>query len=67
MFAVKVGTGNLHLHLVAEHVLVAVPASYEAIVLLVQVVIVVGEVAHRHESFALVFVQLNVEAPFSNA
>ena len=57
----------LYLHyLVAETVAVIVGAANEAIVAVVEVVVVVGEVADRHEAFAFVLVELDIKAPLSD-
>ena len=67
LLAVEVAAGHLHLHSVAQAVAVAVAAAYEAVVFLVEVVEVVGQVAYRHQALALVVVKLHVQAPLGHA
>ena len=67
LFAVEVCVGNADAHIVAQPVDVAAFASAQAVVLLVKVIIVVGKVAHRHQSFAFVFVEFHIQPPFGHA
>ena len=56
----QVGTRHLNLDLVAEAIPAVFSLANEAIVFLVELIVVVLEVAHRHESLALVFIELNI-------
>ncbi len=42
-------------------------AAHETIIRLVEIIEIIGEVAHRHKTFALVLVKLDIESPFGNA
>ena len=42
-------------------------ASHKAIVFLVEVVVVVGKVAHGHKALALVVVDFDIQAPFGDS
>ena len=59
--------GHLHLHLVAQIVGAMRAAAAQAIVLLVEHVVVVVEVAQRYHALALVLVNLYVEAKLGDA
>ena len=66
LFAVEVGAGHLYFHAVAKGVFLVMGASYEAKVLLIKLIVVIIEIAHRHKTFAHVFVKFDVEAPFGH-
>ena len=51
---------------VAQAVAAVGAAAYEAVVFLVELVIVVVEVAHGNETFALVLVDFDIEAVVGN-
>ena len=54
------------MHLVAQVIGAVTPASSQAEVLFVKFVVVVVQVAQRHETLALVLVHLHVEAELRN-
>ena len=58
--------GHAYADFIAETVAHSAAAAYEGIVFLVEVVIVIGEVAHRHKAFAHIVVKLHVEAPLGS-
>ena len=67
LFPIEVCTGDLHLDAVAEVVLVVLAAAAEAIVLLVELIVVTLEVAKRYHALALVLVYLDVKAELRDA
>ena len=62
LFALEVGTGDLNADGVAKLVLRVVTAAYDHIVLLVEVVVVVAQVADGDHALAVVLVDLGVDA-----
>ena len=63
----QVGTCNLNGYTVAELIAAIAATAYEAVVFLVELVIVVFEVADRHQSFTLVLVDFHIESPLGHA
>ena len=56
----EIGASYFYAHFVAQTVTGMGAAAYEAVVFLVKVVVVVGEVAHRDEAFTQVLLKLYV-------
>ena len=62
LFLFEVGTCHLDAYCIPQLVLVVMATANEAVVALVEVVVVVVEVAHRHKTLAVVLVNLAVDA-----
>ena len=62
-----VSPGYLYADGIAQLILVMAATSYEAVVALVEVIVVVVEVAYGHHAFAVVFVYLAVDAVAGDA
>ena len=58
----QVGTSHLDTHGITKLIFVVVPASSQAEVALVEVIVVIIEIAHGHHSFAVVLVDLGIDA-----
>ena len=62
LFALEIGTGDLNADGIAELVLRVVTAAYDHVVLLVEVVVVVAQVADGDHALAVVLVDLGIDA-----
>ena len=67
LLALKVGTGHLDFHLVAQGVFISVLASDQTVVLLIKIVLVVGKVAYRDKTLTHIIGEFDIETPFSDA
>ena len=63
---VKVGAGYADTNLVAEAEHDAAAPAAQTVVLLVEIVEIVGKLAHRHETLAFIVVELHIEAPLGH-
>lgn len=67
LLAVEIGARHLHLHPVAKCIADSVTPPDEAVILLIEVVIVIGKVAYRHKTLTHAFIQFHIESPFGHA
>ena len=63
----EVGACHLDGDSVTEAVRAFLPSSAQAIVLFIEFVVIIIEVADRYHSLTFILVQLNVQSPFGNA
>ena len=60
LFLFEVCVGHSDFHLVSETVDVASAASAQTVVLFIEIIEIIGEIAHRHEAFAFVVVEFDI-------
>lgn len=66
LFLLEVGSGYLDVDIVAKAVTMIATATYKTMILFVKVIKVIGQIAHRHEAFTQIVVELYIESPFGN-
>lgn len=66
LFLLEVGSGYLDVDIVAKAVTMIATATYKTMILFVKVIKVIGQIAHRHETFTQIVVEFYIESPFGN-
>lgn len=64
LFLFKIRTCNLDVDIIAKTISMIVSTTDKAMILLVKVIIVIGEITHWDEAFTQVIIKLDIQSPF---
>ena len=67
LFTIEVGSCNLHFHAISQVVAMVETAAFQAIIVLVEVVVITLQVAKRNHAFALIIVYFHIDAELCDA